>query len=234
MTENTTSTQDPNAQLAAAMAKVLASVHAIGKSGRNDFHGYDYATESDITNAVRRLLGEHGIALFPSVKEVDVKEVKNARGKTTKLTTVTLQITLAHSSGGTMVVEWRGQGEDSGDKGYYKAYTGAMKYFLLKTFLISTGDDPEATDSDGAPTFSLRAQLDRFDALVSEVVGESQAAAFRAAIAPPSGQLYTLDDVTLDAFCAKLEKAEPRARREMILRKIGQWDERQGAEEVEG
>jgi hypothetical protein len=40
-----------------------------------------------------------------------------------------------------------GEGEDSGDKATYKAMTGAQKYALLKLFLISTGDDPEA---DGA------------------------------------------------------------------------------------
>jgi hypothetical protein len=39
--------------------------------------------------------------------------------------------------------EWAGQGDDGADKGVYKAYTGALKYFLMKTFLIPTGDDPE-------------------------------------------------------------------------------------------
>ena len=37
-----------------------------------------------------------------------------------------------------------GAGDDGADKGLYKAYTGAVKYFLMKTFLIPTGDDPEA------------------------------------------------------------------------------------------
>jgi hypothetical protein len=30
-----------------------------------------------------------------------------------------------------------------GDKGIYKALTGASKYALLKTFMMETGDDPE-------------------------------------------------------------------------------------------
>ncbi len=42
-----------------------------------------------------------------------------------------------------MTTSWVGQGLDNADKGYYKAYTGAVKYFLMKTFMISTGDDPE-------------------------------------------------------------------------------------------
>jgi hypothetical protein len=36
-----------------------------------------------------------------------------------------------------------GEGRDSGDKAPYKALTGALKYALIQTFLIATGDDPE-------------------------------------------------------------------------------------------
>jgi hypothetical protein len=38
------------------------------------------------------------------------------------------------------------EGADKSDKGSYKAMTGAVKYALLKTFLIPTGDDPEVED----------------------------------------------------------------------------------------
>jgi hypothetical protein len=36
-----------------------------------------------------------------------------------------------------------GQGLEAGDKAPYKAMTGALKYALLQTFLLATGDDPE-------------------------------------------------------------------------------------------
>jgi hypothetical protein len=39
-----------------------------------------------------------------------------------------------------------GEGQDAGDKGPYKAMTGAQKYALMKTFMIPTGDDPEADE----------------------------------------------------------------------------------------
>jgi hypothetical protein len=39
-----------------------------------------------------------------------------------------------------------GEGQDKGDKAFYKAYTGAVKYVLMKTFLVATGDDPEADE----------------------------------------------------------------------------------------
>ena len=49
-------------------------------------------------------------------------------------------------TGASIKKPWRGYGTDKEDKGGYKAMTGGEKYFLLKTFLIPTGDDPEATD----------------------------------------------------------------------------------------
>ena len=36
-----------------------------------------------------------------------------------------------------------GEGMDKGDKAGYKAYTGAVKYYLADTFLVATGDDAE-------------------------------------------------------------------------------------------
>jgi hypothetical protein len=36
-----------------------------------------------------------------------------------------------------------GEAIDKGDKAGYKAYTGALKYYLADTFMVATGDDPE-------------------------------------------------------------------------------------------
>ena len=41
-----------------------------------------------------------------------------------------------------------GEGIDKGDKAGYKAYTGALKYFLANTFMVATGDDPEKESPD--------------------------------------------------------------------------------------
>ena len=42
-----------------------------------------------------------------------------------------------------MIAKVAGQGIDAGDKAPYKAMTGALKYALLQSFLLATGDDPE-------------------------------------------------------------------------------------------
>jgi hypothetical protein len=42
-----------------------------------------------------------------------------------------------------ITVKVAGEGLDPGDKAPYKAMTGALKYALLQSFLLATGDDPE-------------------------------------------------------------------------------------------
>jgi len=141
--------------LATAIAAVLADVHRVPKNGRNEFHKYDYVTESDLVDHLREKLAEQGVAIFPSVFEHTEEEIKDGRGRVQHKAKVTLEIMLVHGpSGEARATRWVGVGIDAGDKGYYKAYTGAMKYFLLKTFLISTGDDPERSSPTGARTRS--------------------------------------------------------------------------------
>lgn len=146
MSENT-----GKAKLFGKMAKVLGEVSRVPKNGRNDFHRYDYVTESDLVDSLRGLMAKNGIAFFVSCEDepirIDMGDSKN--GPVTRVKMV------AHfgcsETGETMSITFYGEGQDKGDKGVYKAYTGAIKYMLMKTFLVSTGDDPEV-DDDPAPT----------------------------------------------------------------------------------
>lgn len=121
------------------LGKVMSQVSRVPKNGYNSFHKYNYATESDLTESIRPILLEAGLAFFSNVLD------QERDGEFTK---VKMEFTLADIETGEILksVYW-GEGQDKGDKGLYKAYTGATKYFLMKTFLIPTGDDPEADHS---------------------------------------------------------------------------------------
>lgn len=123
--------------LVAKLAEVMAAVSRVPKRGRNDFHKYDYATEADIAEAVRLELAKRGIMIIPSCDGVE-------RDGDLTVTRHTYRITDGDE---TLACSWAGFGQDKGDKGLYKAFTGAEKYFLLKLFLMPTGDDPERDDS---------------------------------------------------------------------------------------
>jgi len=158
----------------AKIGKVMSQVSRVPKNGYNKFHQYNYATESDLTESIRPILQESGLAFFSSVIE------QSREGEFTK---VQMEFTLADMDTGEVLKStYWGEGQDKGDKGLYKAYTGATKYFLMKTFLIPTGDDPEAdttTDErnnskqqnkkDNKPQLASDKQLDIINKLILDV-----------------------------------------------------------------
>jgi ERF superfamily len=132
-----------------AMNAVMSEVDYVQKKGENDFHGYKYATEADVLDRLRPAMVKHGLVLIPSVQQVSSIDQHGN-------TTVSIHYTLAHISGAvwpTPVIA-AGCGNDKnkngvGDKGLYKAITGANKYMLFKLFQIETGNaEPEDSEGD--------------------------------------------------------------------------------------
>jgi hypothetical protein len=122
----------------------MKAVERVPKRGRNDFHKYDYATEADIVATVREELANRQIMLLPGVSSISREPVGE---KGSVLTTAEMTFTFFDGETGELIERhWFGCGTDKEDKGLYKAMTGGEKYFLLKTFLMPTGDDPEVDD----------------------------------------------------------------------------------------
>jgi hypothetical protein len=128
--------------LVSKLAAAMKEVGRIPKSGRNDFHKYDYVTEADLVDAIRDKLSDRNVFLFTSIESTahagDITEV------------FTVHTFVDGDTGESFSVKGYGQGQDKGDKGGYKAQTGAMKYALMKNFLVATGDDPEQHDDKAA------------------------------------------------------------------------------------
>jgi hypothetical protein len=121
--------------LVTKLSKIMGKLDTIGKSGYNEHHKYAYVMEADILEHVRSSLADNNIFVFSSVL---------SSTKEGDLTTVLMEYTLVDGDSGESVkVQAAGQGADRQDKGIYKAITGANKYFLLKNFMLPTGDDPE-------------------------------------------------------------------------------------------
>lgn len=137
-------TGDETLGLVKKLAEVMQAVERVPKRGRNEFHKYDYATEADIVAVVRLELARRGVMLFPAI----VGESRVPVGdKGSVLTALDMEFEFVDGvTGETIKKSWKGYGTDKEDKGGYKAMTGGEKYFLLKTFLMPTGDDPEADE----------------------------------------------------------------------------------------
>ena len=132
------------------MQKVMESTSSVEKRGRNDFHKYDYATEADVIAAIRPHMVKNGLILVPHVDTVQ----NDSNGNTN----IVVSYRLYHTSGEFLEFNIPASGNDRnskggvGDKGIYKALTGASKYAMLKVFCMATGDDPEvASEADKSP-----------------------------------------------------------------------------------
>src|SRR5499427_9555354 len=147
-------------KLAGKLVKVMGAISHIPKRGHNDFFNYDYATEADVADAVRKALVAEGVILIPSIEDVREREVLTRRNQKEIVTTVTMRFTFIDGeSGGSLTFRMSGAGQDGGDKGIMKAITAATKYAALKSLCLPTGDDPEAEDDkpdEGTPTPATR------------------------------------------------------------------------------
>ena len=124
-----------------ALRKALSEMGVLKKGGQNDYDKYRYFSEAQYKELFTRLLSEHGLELSFSELEYEMFE---GIGKQLSGRTCRLQFTLTDTDTGfyeTSIIT--GEGMDKGDKAGYKAYTGAVKYYLANTFMVATGDDPE-------------------------------------------------------------------------------------------
>jgi hypothetical protein len=126
----------------------MKEVGYVQKAGHNDFQNYKYATEADAIKAIRPAMLNHGLCMIPSVESVNQDEYGN--------TNVIMLYRIFDEEGNFLSFRAAGSGNDKnskgvGDKGIYKALTGASKYALLKTFLMETGDDPEVPSEQDKP-----------------------------------------------------------------------------------
>jgi ERF superfamily len=130
-------------------AEVRRRIGYVQKRGHNERFNYSYVTAADIAGAIGDLLAELGVVVIPRLEDISYESAVG-RGETTRMARVVMAYTFADvDSDEQLVAKVAGQGLDPGDKAPYKAMTGALKYALLQSFLLATGDDPEDERPDG-------------------------------------------------------------------------------------
>ena len=136
--------------LHAKLAEVMAEADRIPKNGTYSGQGtFKYVLVGDAADAIRKALGDRKVSMLPSNVEVISESEHQTRSGGT-MTTLTIRTTwtlVDGESGETATIQSIGTGADAGDKASPKAQTNAMKYALLMGFLLSTGDDPEQSDT---------------------------------------------------------------------------------------
>jgi len=140
--------QKPNG-LVVKLCDIMAEIGRVAKTGHNEHFNYSYARESDILQAVRMGLANRHVLMVPRIVKTDFRQVQ---GTKSTMTLCHLEVNFDFTdgdSGEILSVFMIGQATDSGtgEKAFFKAFSGATKYCLMKTFLISTRREDEPEDS---------------------------------------------------------------------------------------
>ena len=128
------------------LRKILSERGVLQKGGNNKYDGYKYFSEAQYKELFTELFSKCNLELKFTELAYETFEgtEKQANGRMPKLRFDLIDV----ETGFFESTEITGEGIDKGDKAGYKAYTGALKYYLANTFMVSTGDDPEKDSPD--------------------------------------------------------------------------------------
>jgi len=136
--------EEPNRQelnLREKLAEVRRRLGYVQKRGHNERHNYSYVTAADLAGSVGDILAELGVVVIPQLQSISTEP---PRSSSERIARIIMNYRFVDArSGEELTVRVAGEGADAGDKAPYKAMTGALKYALLQSFLLATGDDPE-------------------------------------------------------------------------------------------
>jgi hypothetical protein len=152
-----------------ALRKMLKEKGVLKKGGVNEYSKYSYFTEAQYKELFTELFSEVGLELKFTEIEYATFDAGKSNGRMPKLMFTLMDIDTGY--GEETVIT--GEGLDTGDKAGYKAYTGALKYYLANTFMVATGDDPEK-DTPNVKTGEKKATPNQIEFLRARYQGENR------------------------------------------------------------
>lgn len=195
--------------LVGALAKAVLDITGVSLDARNDAQNYRFASDEAILSVTRKALASHGLALVPvGIEVLACVPMPTTKGAPWIRTDILATYLLVHTGGGWLRVQSAGSGHDGGDKGIYKALTGALKYAARGALLLPVGLDPEVpTEAERPPAKPSKAQREAADTArraTHDPSWESARAAFAVACRDAG---TSIDDVS--AWCEAHGRPRP-------------------------
>lgn len=125
------------------LARIMAELPELKPEGENKHFNYRFIKDTQISGALRSRLARERIMIISDVVEESSIEIPTKSGKSNLTKLKVLFTAIDGDSGDSVSGHGFGYGDDAGDKGANKAFTAAMKYWLIKLFQIG-GEDAEA------------------------------------------------------------------------------------------
>lgn len=143
------------------LAHIMGEMGGMNREGRNPHFKYEFFTADQVAARVRSLLSEHNIAFSAEMvnRELVTIDMVTNSGELRKSYRWVVDFRFTFYDGDsaeTLSCLWTSEAPANDDKGLNKAATAAVKYFLLKTFIVGASDEPDS-DAEGLTPAQLRA-----------------------------------------------------------------------------
>ena len=167
--------ENSNIKILQKLLAIMEDVGSLEKDKKNQMQNYEYLSESAVKHAIQPLLVKYKVVFTIEARGQKRENIGQTKTGSTMFNTDVelLYVFYDAESGESLSGVFVGTGSDTGDKGVYKAITGAIKYILTSTFLIPTGEDPEDEKEAKKPS-PLR--MSSYDKAKAEAKGERDVA----------------------------------------------------------
>lgn len=145
-----------------ALRTDLKAKGILKKGKTNDFDHYNYFSEAQYKELFTELFSKNKLELKFNELEYGMFETNSEKQPNGRLPKVEFILFDIETGFGEKTII-TGEAIDKGDKAGYKAYTGALKYYLADTFMVATGDDPETESPEAKGNKKTERQTNQSD-----------------------------------------------------------------------
>jgi hypothetical protein len=126
-----------------AIARVMSRVRALGHDGNNQQQRYTYTSSDKVLQLIGGFMAAEGVEIVPEVTGSKWEFVEVANKKGFFYADVEMCMNVRVNGETEARAYWEGGGEDYSTpaKAKYKAITSGHKYFLMKLFVVGTGNE---------------------------------------------------------------------------------------------
>lgn len=142
------------------IANILKETKAITKSEKNQQQGFKFRGIDNVMNELHELFAKNDVFILQEVQEWTTNDKPTKSGGVNTFTRAKIKFRYMTVDGSSVETVNVGEAMDSGDKGFNKAMSIALKYSLLQMFLIPTEEpkDPDLTTPEETDYLAMALQ----------------------------------------------------------------------------
>lgn len=149
------------------MASILRETKAITKSEKNQQQGFSFRGIDNVMNELHDLFAKNDVFILQEVQEWTTNDRPTKSGGVNTFTRAKIRFRYMTTDGSCVETVNVGEAMDSGDKGFNKAMSIALKYSLLQMFLIPTEEQKDPDENTPEETDYLAMALQEIGAAQS-------------------------------------------------------------------